>query len=84
MTYSENSNKKKNLSSTPLEGVCKNIIITGGSSGIGESVIDLLLKNKANVVNIDVILSKKLGHRNQNINIKLRFSVNLVEILSFK
>ena len=32
----------------------KNIIITGGSSGIGESVIDLLLKNKANVVNIDV------------------------------
>tara|TARA_B100001250_G_scaffold126760_1_gene107861 strand:- start:3 stop:731 length:729 start_codon:yes stop_codon:yes gene_type:complete len=32
----------------------KNIIITGGSSGIGESIIDLLLKNKANVVNIDV------------------------------
>jgi len=32
----------------------KNVIITGGSSGIGESIIDLLLKNKANVVNIDV------------------------------
>ena len=32
----------------------KNIIITGGSSGIGESIIGLLLKNKANVVNIDV------------------------------
>ena len=32
----------------------KNIIITGGSSGIGESIIDLLLKNKANIVNIDV------------------------------
>ena len=32
----------------------KNIVITGGSSGIGESIIDLLLKNKANVVNIDV------------------------------
>ena len=32
----------------------KNIIITGGSSGIGESIIDLLLKNKANDVNIDV------------------------------
>ena len=32
----------------------KNIIITGGSSGIGEAIIDLLLKNKANVVNIDV------------------------------
>ena len=32
----------------------KNIIITGGSSGIGESILDLLLKNTANVVNIDV------------------------------
>ena len=32
----------------------KIIIITGGSSGIGDSIIVLLLKNKANVVNIDV------------------------------
>ena len=28
----------------------KNIIITGGSSGIGESIIDLLLKNKAKII----------------------------------
>ena len=32
----------------------KNIIVTGGSSGIGESIIDILLENDGNVINIDV------------------------------
>ena len=32
----------------------KNIIVTGGSSGIGESIIDLLLENHGTVINIDV------------------------------
>lgn len=32
----------------------KNIIVTGGSSGIGESIIDLLLENYGTVINIDV------------------------------
>ncbi|MEO2147576.1 MAG: SDR family oxidoreductase [Flavobacteriaceae bacterium] len=32
----------------------KNIIVTGGSSGIGESIIDILLENNGNVINIDV------------------------------
>ena len=32
----------------------KNIIVTGGSSGIGESIIDLLLENHGTVINIDI------------------------------
>ena len=32
----------------------KNIIVTGGSSGIGESIIDLLLENHGTVINIDL------------------------------
>jgi len=32
----------------------KNIIVTGGSSGIGESIIDILLENDGNVINIDI------------------------------
>ena len=32
----------------------KNIIVTGGSSGIGESIIDLLIKNNGTVLNVDI------------------------------
>ncbi len=32
----------------------KNIIVTGGSSGIGESIVTLLLDSGANVINIDI------------------------------
>ena len=32
----------------------KNIIVTGGSSGIGESIIDLLIENNGTVLNVDI------------------------------
>ena len=65
----------------------KNIIITGGSSGIGESIIDLLLKNKANVVNIDVNDNLKTKTiitditNNQDLKTKLNSIPEKVDIL---
>ena len=65
----------------------KNIIITGGSSGIGESIIDLLLKNKANVVNIDVNDNLKTKTiitditNNQDLKTKLNSIPKKVDIL---
>ena len=65
----------------------KNIIITGGSSGIGESIIDLLLKNKANVVNIDVNDNLKTKPiitditNNQDLKTKLNSIPEKVDIL---
>ena len=65
----------------------KNIIITGGSSGIGESIIDLLLKNKANVVNIDVKDNLKTKTiitditNNQDLKTKLNSIPEKVDIL---
>ena len=65
----------------------KNIIITGGSSGIGESIIDLLLKNKADVVNIDVNDNLKTKTiitditNNQDLKTKLNSIPEKVDIL---
>lgn len=65
----------------------KNIIITGGSSGIGESIIDLLLKNKATVVNIDVNDNLKTKTiitditNNQDLKTKLNSIPEKVDIL---
>jgi len=65
----------------------KNIIVTGGSSGIGESIIDLLLENHGTVINIDINNNSKTKTiisditKNKDINKIINSVPNKIDIL---
>ena len=48
------NDERRNIMSDWLSLLGKTIIVTGGSSGIGEAIVKELLQNGANVVNGDL------------------------------
>ena len=57
-------------------------IVTGGSSGIGESTVDLLAKFGAQVINLDVIEPKISKTKSKFIQIDITHENNVIQIIS--